>query len=202
MFERRVMQMFYDRASSFEELPWHADEATTAMRDVVAKRKSGRALDVGCGAGNESMFFAKRGFEVTGIDFIPQAIELASSRARVEGLEIEWIETDVMTWRAQVTYDVVIDRGCMHSLGTSQLARYKSQLLSLLAPGADYVLMHFDKRFLLDWHPLGPRRRTADSIRKLLAPELKQISFEQERFALPFPITNALGSNFLFQRVG
>ena len=202
MFSRRLMQMFYDQAESYEDLPWHKPDPLRSMLEVAGRRDGGRVLDVGCGSGNESMFFAERGFDVTGVDFLPQALEIASTRAVKAGLDINWIEADVLNWTPAEPFDVIVDRGCMHGLDSNQLPAYKAQILSWLAPGGVYVLVHFDKRFPLDWHPLGPRRRRADVIKRMLAPELQEISHEREAHKLPFPVSNAVASNFLFQRAG
>jgi 2-polyprenyl-3-methyl-5-hydroxy-6-metoxy-1,4-benzoquinol methylase len=39
-----------------------------------------RLVELGCGAGNHSRWFAERGFDVTGIDVSPTAIEWAAAR--------------------------------------------------------------------------------------------------------------------------
>lgn len=35
----------------------------------------GKALDIGCGTGRDSVELARRGWEVTGIDMIPKAVD-------------------------------------------------------------------------------------------------------------------------------
>jgi cyclopropane fatty-acyl-phospholipid synthase-like methyltransferase len=47
--------------------------------------KGQTCLDIGCDKGNASMFLARQGFDVTGIDINPKAIEIASDGAK--GLE-------------------------------------------------------------------------------------------------------------------
>ena len=195
------MQLFYHQAASHEDLPWHAHEQSPAMLAILERCQGGRLLDVGCGAGTESIFFAEHGFAVTGIDFEPKALKMAQSRAAAAGLEINWIEADILSWTPSDAFDALIDRGCMHGLPAGQLPLYKRQLLSWLRPGGDFALLHFDKRFALDWHPLGPRRRRADYIRQLLAPEFEERSSSREALELPFPISNAMATNFDFHRV-
>lgn len=43
----------------------------------VKNRANVRILDLGCGAGNNSWFFAREGFDVTGIDASETAIKFA-----------------------------------------------------------------------------------------------------------------------------
>jgi SAM-dependent methyltransferase len=49
--------------------------------------RRGRLLDLGCGAGEDAVRFARRGSEVDGIDISPAMVELARERARAEGVE-------------------------------------------------------------------------------------------------------------------
>lgn len=44
----------------------------------------GNILDAGCGQGQDSRFFASKGYEVTGIDFSPTAIEQATQKTPPE----------------------------------------------------------------------------------------------------------------------
>jgi SAM-dependent methyltransferase len=58
-------------------------------------RQGERVLDSACGDGNVALAAARRGTQVTAVDFAPAALERARSRAKAEGLEIEWLEGDV-----------------------------------------------------------------------------------------------------------
>jgi ubiquinone/menaquinone biosynthesis C-methylase UbiE len=46
-----------------------------------------RLLDLGCGAGEDAIRFARRGIEVDGIDVSPAMVEIARDRARSEGAD-------------------------------------------------------------------------------------------------------------------
>jgi SAM-dependent methyltransferase len=58
----------------------------------------GRALDLGCGAGRNAVWLAERGWRVTAVDFSDVALGLARDRAATRGVDVEWIEADVVTW--------------------------------------------------------------------------------------------------------
>ncbi|WP_165845527.1 class I SAM-dependent methyltransferase [Streptacidiphilus pinicola] len=51
-------------------------------------------LDVGCGTGNAALAAARLGAAVTMSDPTPELLALAVERARVEGLTVEWRQTD------------------------------------------------------------------------------------------------------------
>jgi SAM-dependent methyltransferase len=51
-------------------------------------------LDVACGTGNAARPAARAGARVTGLDLTPKLLEAGRTKARAEGLEIEWREGD------------------------------------------------------------------------------------------------------------
>src|SRR5262245_2777127 len=202
MFIRLMQETFYKRAKSAKDLPWHRDSPDGFIGEVVETRaKPGRALDLGCGSGVFSVWLAKKGYEVTGLDFIPRAVEMSKERAAAEGVHLNLVNTDLLAWTAPTQFDVVVDSGCLHSLIGGNVRRYKEQLLRWLAPGGDYVLGHFGKRHLLDWRPVGPTRRTREQLVQLFAPELEVVKHQQSEMAVPLPIGPVVqGHSFWFRR--
>lgn len=51
-------------------------------------------LDVATGSGNAALAAARRGCEVTGVDYVPALLERARRRAEAEGLPVEFAEGD------------------------------------------------------------------------------------------------------------
>jgi SAM-dependent methyltransferase len=204
MFIRLTQEMFYKKAKTPRDLPWHRDNADGFILDVVATRgKPGRALDLGCGSGVLSVWLAKQGYDVTGLDYIARAIEMSRERGEAENVHVKWVNADLLAWTAPEQFDVVVDSGCLHSLIGGDVSRYKEQLLRWLAPGADYVLGHFGKRHWLDWRPIGPKRRTHERLVQLFAPELEVVKHEQGEMAVPLPIGPTVqGHAFWFRRKG
>jgi SAM-dependent methyltransferase len=192
MFDKMVMSSIYAKASRPEDLVWHAEEPQRLLVEAVAAAHARggrpRALDLGCGAGVHSAYLAGEGFDVTGIDLIPRAIELARLHARSLGVAVDFVEADLLAWSSERPFDLVLDSGCLHSLIAGSLRRYKEKVLSLLAPGGEYVLCHWGKRHALDWRPVGPRRRTATELGALFAPELSVVACNEELITdVPLP---------------
>jgi 2-polyprenyl-3-methyl-5-hydroxy-6-metoxy-1,4-benzoquinol methylase len=48
-----------------------------------------RVLDMPCGPGRHALEFARRGFQVTGVDLNPSFIAQAKERTEKEGLKLE-----------------------------------------------------------------------------------------------------------------
>ena len=52
----------------------------------------GRALDLGCGGGWWAIELVRRGWDVTGVDVVPNALANARERARESGVEVLFLE--------------------------------------------------------------------------------------------------------------
>lgn len=168
-FQQQFFERVYRRAGTPDKLPWHREEPPDLLVKAASARGRGRALDVGCGAGSFSIWLAKHGFDVTGIDFSAAALDLARESAKAANADVRFERADVLEWRGE-GFDVVLDSGCLHSVLPRQRARYRQRLFEWLAPGGDYVLQHFEKRHAFDLFPMGPQRRTREELETELAP--------------------------------
>jgi tellurite methyltransferase len=81
--------------------------------------KGGRALDLGCGAGRDSLYLAKAGFEVASIDISETGIARLKEEAKNAGLTIHAWVGDMASFRFEGTYDLIIAIGCLHLLARS-----------------------------------------------------------------------------------
>jgi len=55
----------------------------------------GRALDVACGAGRNSVFLAERGLWVVAVDTSRQALEQGRELTRQHGVHVSWVQADL-----------------------------------------------------------------------------------------------------------
>ena len=65
-------------------------------------------LDVCCGPGRHALELARRGFRVTGVDIMARHVEQGRAQAGREGLEVEFVEADVRTFRRPGAFDTAI----------------------------------------------------------------------------------------------
>ena len=146
--------------STFESMyagqaPWDIGRPQKAFLDV-ADRITGSVLDAGCGTGATAIFLAGRGCQVTGIDFIEEAINRARHKAAERGLPATFLVKDAMTlkdWNER--FDNVIDSGLFHVFSDDDRSRYVEGLATVLKPGGRLFLLCFS-----DEEPgtQGPRR--------------------------------------------
>lgn len=119
---------------------------------------SGRVLELGCGAGDISLWLAERGFEVWGVDLSPTAIAWARDKAGERSLTADFQVGDVLTLagHADAYFDLVVDGCCLHCIVGEDRARVLRSAARVLKPGGvlyvitmcgDPVHMHPNQRF-------------------------------------------------------
>ena len=72
-----------------------------------------RICDVGCGSGRFVASLAKRGAQVTGLDFAPEMLKLSRELAEKEGVagRCQLVLSDVLDWKTNEKFDMVIAIG-------------------------------------------------------------------------------------------
>jgi SAM-dependent methyltransferase len=86
----------------------------------LAPKQGGKVLDLGCGVGQHSIAFAKKKFEVTGIDITPHYIEKAKNAAESHGVKVEWLQEDCRVFVRPDTYDLAVNVGNSFGLSLNQ----------------------------------------------------------------------------------
>jgi SAM-dependent methyltransferase len=181
--EKKTFFATYDWAKSWEDLPWAHNEPTLFLPEITRRRKPGRALDIGCGAGTDSVFLASQGWEVTALDFMPKAIEYTQQRARAADVTVTPVEADVTEWQVPHAFDLVLDHGLLHNMDPVRHPAYRQRLLSAIAPDGDFVLLHWHPRFAGQANgKMGPRRVDREEIQAFFAPDLQERFFAREEF--------------------
>lgn len=108
-----------------------------------------KAIDLGCGEGENAIYLAQQGFEVTGVDISPRAIRKARRRAQENEVSATFLVGDVTNLtRVEGPFDLVVDNGCLHSLMFNDVARvaYVQTVLRLSRPGTSFFLRCFVKK--------------------------------------------------------
>ena len=100
---------FYPVMFPEERLRLGADEATKALALAGVTAPEGRAaLDLCCGPGRHAVPLAQRGVRVTGVDRTSFLLERARERARLVGVEIELVQSDMRDFRRPAAYDLAL----------------------------------------------------------------------------------------------
>lgn len=172
--------------------PWDIPKPQQVFVDA-AERITGSVLDAGCGTGENALFLAGRGRQVTGIDFLELPISRARHKVIERGTWATFLVKDALTLaRWDERFDNSIDSGLFHVFGDEDRKRYVDGLATVLKPGGRLFLMCFS-----DEEPgtQGPRRvsrgelaaafRSGWSVESIqparfeTLPDLKEFSFSE-----------------------
>lgn len=162
-------QKFAERYES-GEIPWDYELPPPELIAWANQHEPGRMLDVGCGYGRTALYLAQRGWQADGVDFVELAILEAQKRA-----DQFKVSDQVRFFHQQVThmpfletpYDLVVDIGCMHSLGNDALRHYAAEISRLVVPGGVYLLFAHLREESSEEEEADPRGIPEATIRSL-----------------------------------
>jgi SAM-dependent methyltransferase len=93
----------------YAEDSYHKNNPVVLLKEWLPKLSVGKALDVACGAGRNSIYLARSGFQVDAIDVSAEGLRKARQQAMQQGLEINWIEHDLdQVFSFDTDYDLII----------------------------------------------------------------------------------------------
>jgi SAM-dependent methyltransferase len=128
------MTLFYRVAYRGGFTPWEdgavqgpAAEQISGLfdREEIGRQPPyGPALDLGCGAGIWSIKLAARGWQVTGVDIVPEALRRAREHAQRADVQVRFVEGDVTGLRAADVggsgFRFLLDFECFNGLNDAQ----------------------------------------------------------------------------------
>jgi SAM-dependent methyltransferase len=97
---------FYPFMFSDERFAAAPDEVTRIL--ALTHSSGGGLLDLCCGPGRHSIEFARRGFQVTGVDRSPFLLAKARELAATSGASVEWVEQDMRNFVRPATFDLAL----------------------------------------------------------------------------------------------
>jgi len=163
-----------------EKLPWNIGKASEQIVQLIDKGKVDPciALDLGCGLGNDTLFLATMGFEVTGIDVSKTAIEYARERAK--DTKCTFVEGDVLKMKLpKENFEFVNDRGCFHNIDVNDRERFVRELARVMKPGAKYFMLTLCNKAIVDSKAQNTVSR--DEIENVFSKDFKMIYIRETK---------------------
>jgi 2-polyprenyl-3-methyl-5-hydroxy-6-metoxy-1,4-benzoquinol methylase len=119
-------------------------------------------LDVGCGSGVNSVFFAQSGISsVVGLDYAGSMLDIARGRIPQEYKDvIEYVDSDFMLWKSDIKFDCVVALGVFDYLDQprgflEKMMQHAEKKVIFSVPGKDYARRYLRKlRYQLRGCPL------------------------------------------------
>ncbi len=108
------------------DIPWEHGIPDVNLTEMVDQRPipHGKALEVGCGNGENAIWLARQDFSVTACDISPTAIAEAQRRAEASGVRCSFHVLDFFCDPVPAApFSFVFDRGCLHSFDTIEQRR-------------------------------------------------------------------------------
>ena len=88
-----------------KETPYHVDRIV----EMLDLEEGDKIFDQCCAIGRLSLEFARRGYEVTGIDLTDPYLEEARNKAEEQGLDVEFIKADMREFKREETFDAALN---------------------------------------------------------------------------------------------
>jgi SAM-dependent methyltransferase len=141
---------------------------------AVANLRPGTALELAAGSGTNAIWLASQGWRVTAVDWSPVALANARAAAAGAGVEIEWLERDLLTWVPPARQFDLVVIVYLHLAPTERRIVYGAAAAAV-APGGHLVVIGHDRANLADGG--GP----IEAERLLSAPEAARELAERDR---------------------
>lgn len=166
------------------DTPWDIGKPDFNLTETVTATaiEPCKALDIGCGTGDNSIWLSQKGFRVTGVDASEIAIRRAIEKALKANVQCSFMVRDFLTAKIEGSpFGLTFDRGCFHSLDSAEQR----------GSFAENVAAHLDKGGL--WLSLvgnadeqrdgpGPPQRTARDIVDAVEPRFEILSLVSGHF--------------------
>jgi len=126
---------------------WDLKGVTPVFDSISNELIKGKVCIVGCGRGYDAIMFAKKGFDVTAVDFAPTPIFELNKLAIQKSVTINTVQDDIFSLVGQYpdTFDYVIEQTCFCAIHPNRRKEYEKLVRSILKLGGKLVGL---------WYPL------------------------------------------------
>ena len=194
----------YAAGARFWETPIPTEELVNFLDEWKPIR--GKVVEFGCGEGRDSIFLARSGYDVTGIDIAPSAIDRARIWAREEDVEIDFRVGDAtaLSGIPDNHFDLGVNIGCLQMFpDLGDRSRHLNEARRVLKPNALYFFLNMGggtkeeavERFDPDWTPpmvgeLRPRKIMVEGGEKeIMLPIIAGHGFQEEELEREFSVS-------------
>ncbi|WP_281558412.1 class I SAM-dependent methyltransferase [Thalassomonas sp. RHCl1] len=142
-WESKNQQMYQGRSAN--RWPWFSEELDPDISDFLKVHgiHSAKILDLGTCSGSQAIALAKMGYQVVGSDISQTALAQAKNKTKTLPwqTQVEFVLDDVLDSRlAPAQFDLILDRGCFHSVCCISTKKYIANVLKLLKADGKVLL--------------------------------------------------------------
>jgi ubiquinone/menaquinone biosynthesis C-methylase UbiE len=115
-------------------------EKEACLQQILEKFGIGekaRFLELGCGAGNLTLYAAKKGLEAYGVDCCREAIAWAKEMVKLSGVEVNLRIGNIVDLKeySDCSFDIVFDGDCLHRILGADRPRCLASVFRVLRSG-------------------------------------------------------------------
>ena len=146
------MSKYYDHRYRENESFWGKQPSSTAriFLQMFPPYEGQTLIDIGCGEGRDSIFFARNGYQVTSFDFSAEGVKKSIAWAEELNLSIDFFQADINEYRLERGYDAVFASGTLHYIPKNLRKEIISNYKQFTNPGGAHAFMvPIDKPFIL-----------------------------------------------------
>jgi cyclopropane fatty-acyl-phospholipid synthase-like methyltransferase len=119
------------------------------IQKILNRIAARKVLEIGCGRGTMALYLTKYlGFDLTLLDKVPEAIQLAQENFNQFGLKAEFVVGDALaTGLPAGSFDAIVSIGLAEHFSPAEVARLLAEQYRLLRPGGVMISLNIPKKF-------------------------------------------------------
>ena len=138
-----LLAPFYDMFNGDIDYSRWADFLGRIIEREYGEGRPELVLDLGCGTGSMTLELARRGYDMTGVDYSPEMLDIARERGETSGLsdKMLWLCQDMREFELYGTVDVTVCclDGINHLTGNGDLAATLALVHNYLIPDGLFI---------------------------------------------------------------
>ena len=150
---------FWEDIYLADDAGWDLQGPTPIFTELAKQLPKGDLCIIGCGRGYDAITFAKKGFNVTAVDFAPSAIRSLKKMADQQKVKINMLQRDIFHLMPEYenAFDYIIEQTCYCAIHPSRRDDYEIMAQGILRPGGQLVGLWFplDKELNEEGPPYG-----------------------------------------------
>ena len=143
-YSREDWERHYDE----KDLRWDLNEAAPPLVHLWRERNFSpcRAIVPGCGAGHEVMFLAKKGFNVTAVDYTHGAIKLIKNALEKNNYSGEVLHQDFfkLDYKYNETFGLMLEHTFFCAISPAKRREYVETAKRILKPGGYLIGLFYE----------------------------------------------------------
>jgi SAM-dependent methyltransferase len=147
MIKEQMNKMYSNK--DLNNIPWNVETLPCILQDLLRSKilSPCKIIELGCGVGNYLRYFAKIGFNTTGVDISNKAIDIARILAQKADAKCEFIEADVLGNLSVIKskYDFAYDWELLHHIFPEDRNKYIENVHGLLTTQGRYMSVCFSE---------------------------------------------------------